>query len=55
MEPIHNKREKHEKRFGTWIKIAMGGRKYFKEIPGNFGWKAKYVKEVDADEITLRF
>jgi hypothetical protein len=23
-------------------------------VPGRYGWKARYVKEVDADERTLR-
>ena len=33
----------------------MGGRIYYFEINGKFGWKAKYLKEVNKDEITIRF
>ena len=32
-----------------------GGRRYWFEVAGRRGWKARYVKEVDADENTVRF
>ena len=28
---------------------------YSYEVKGHFGWMARYVKEVDASELTLRF
>ncbi len=35
--------------------MPHGGRLYFLEITGKTGWKARYFKEVDAAERTLRF
>jgi len=32
-----------------------GGRLYSLEVAGKMGWRARYLKEVDADEKTLRF
>ena len=31
------------------------GRIYYFEINDKLGWKAKYLKEVDKDEITIKF
>jgi len=31
------------------------GRKYWYQIKGKAGWRAKYVKEVDIDENTIKF
>ncbi len=33
----------------------MGGKIYYFEINGKFVWKAKYLKELDGNEITIRF
>lgn len=33
----------------------MKGRIYSFEIFGKLGWKAKYLKEVDREEVTIRF
>ena len=52
---ILRKRRLNEKKFGQWIQIPGGGRKYFYEVMGRRGWKAKYVKEVDKNEKTIRF
>ena len=49
------KRRQHEKKFGSWEILPGGGRRYWYDIQGRHGWKARYVKEVDADEVTLRF
>lgn len=49
------KRRQHEKKFGSWQELPGGGRRYWYEVHGRHGWKARYVKEVDADEATLRF
>ena len=35
--------------------IANGGRMYSYEVKGHYGWTARYVKEVDESEFTLRF
>ena len=32
-----------------------GGRRYWYEVKGRHGWKAKYIKEVDAMEETVKF
>jgi hypothetical protein len=48
-------REQNEKKFGQWAEVASGGRRYWLDVPGRLGWRARYLKEVDAHEITLRF
>ena len=35
--------------------VGDGGRRYFYEIIGRYGWKARYIKEVDASEKTVKF
>ncbi len=49
-----NKRRKNEIDFDSWIE-KENGRIYSFEIEGKFGWKAKYFKEVNSEEITIRF
>ena len=49
------KRKGNEREFESWTENGNGGRIYYFEINGKFGWKAKYSKEVDKDEITIRF
>jgi hypothetical protein len=49
------KRCQNEKKFGTWEDLPDGGRRYWYEVRGRTGWKARYVKEVDRDERTIRF
>ena len=49
------KRRLNEKKFGSWKGFKGGGRLYYYEVTGRHGWKARYVKEVDADEKTLKF
>jgi len=49
------KREQNEKKFSRWVDLPEGGRRYWFEVRGRFGWKALYVKEVDAGEETTRF
>jgi hypothetical protein len=49
------KRRYNEKKFGSWEELPGGGRRYWLEVIGRSGWKAKYVKEVDAEERTIRF
>ncbi len=48
------KRKENELKFGNW-KETDSGRIYFFEVKGRKGWKARYVKEVDLNENTLKF
>jgi len=50
-----HKRRENERKFGEWQRLADGGRRYFYEVPGRYGWKARYVKEVNVDERTVSF
>ena len=47
-------REQNERKFSNWEILEAGGRKYWFDVRGRLGWKARYVKEVDA-EVTMRF
>lgn len=48
-------RAQNEKKFGSWEELPGGGRRYWLEVSGRQGWRARYLKEVDASETTLRF
>lgn len=50
-----NNRVQNEKKFRKWDELPSGGRIDWLEIVGRFGWRARYLKEVDAEEVTLRF
>ena len=49
------KRKENEKKFFEWIELENGFRIYFYDIKGHNGWKARYVKEVDNNENTIKF
>jgi uncharacterized protein YwqG len=49
------KRIQNEKKFGSWDELPESGRRYFFIIQGKYGWSARYVKEVDNSELTIRF
>jgi len=49
------KRKSNEKEFDFWEELTDGGRRYWFEVSGRYGWKARYVKEVDAFEATTHF
>ncbi len=49
------KRRENEKKFGKWEELPDGGRKYIYAVKGRYGWSSHYIKEVDAEEQTLRF
>ena len=49
------KRRENESKFGNWEDLPGGARRYWLEVPGRYGWSARYVKEADADEDTTRF
>ena len=52
---MESKRRENERKFVSWNQLSGGGRRYYLEVPGLHGWTARYVKEVDADERTVRF
>ncbi len=49
------KRQLNERKFPSWENLPEGGRKYWFEVKGKHGWKARYVKEVNEMEETLKF
>ena len=49
------KRRQNERKFGAWDELPDGSRRYFFEVQGRHGWSARYVKEVDDSERTIKF
>jgi hypothetical protein len=52
---IQNKRQLNEKKFTDWKDLPDGGRRYYLEVKGRHGWKARYIKEVDTNEESVKF
>jgi len=52
---IENKRRLNERKFSNRKELPDGSRKYWLEVKGRHGWQARYIKEVDAMEETLKF
>ncbi|MEW6408639.1 MAG: hypothetical protein AB1488_00805 [Nitrospirota bacterium] len=52
---IEGKRQLNEKKFSNWENLPDGGRRYWLEVEGRHGWKARYVKEVNSMEETVKF
>jgi hypothetical protein len=50
-----NNRSQNEKKFRNWDELSGGGRRYWLDVVGRVGWRARYLKEVGAGEVTLRF
>lgn len=48
-------RDQNERKFPNWEELPDGGRRYWLDILGRQGWRARYVKEVDTEETTVRF
>jgi hypothetical protein len=48
-------RSQNEKKFGHWDELPGGDRRYRLDVAGRQGWLARYLKDVDAQEVTLRF
>jgi hypothetical protein len=44
----------NEKKFSDWQENEIG-RLYWIEVERRFGWRAKYLKQVDKEESTIRF
>lgn len=45
----------NERKFGNWTDLPNGGRQYWLDVTGRIGWRARYLKEVDGQETTVRF
>ena len=48
-------RGQNEKKFGNWTELPGGGRRYWLDIGGRMGWRARYFKDVNEQETTIRF
>jgi hypothetical protein len=48
-------KEQNERKFPSWQDLTDGGRRYWLDVLGRSGWRARYVKEVDAREVTVHF
>ncbi len=48
-------RLQNERKFGQWEELPGGGRRYWLDVQGRLGWLARYKKEADANETTVRF
>ncbi|MBI4594837.1 MAG: hypothetical protein HY730_00480 [Candidatus Tectomicrobia bacterium] len=46
----NKKRQQNEKIFGHWEDLPDGSRRYWYDVENTRGWKARYVKEVEATE-----
>ena len=55
MTPDTRRRGSNERKFGAWEDLPDGGRRYWYEVEGYRGWRARYVKEVDSEERVVRF
>jgi hypothetical protein len=50
-----NRRKLNEAKFPNWIDLSDSGRKYWYDVEGKFGFRARYIKEVDKEEKTTKF
>ena len=48
-------RRENEKKFQQWEDHDDGTRTYWYEVLGKHGWRARYIKHVDANEDTIAF
>jgi hypothetical protein len=48
-------RPQNERKFKHWEELPDGSRRYVREFIGRAGGRARYIKEVDANETTTRF
>lgn len=55
MQLKQRKRATNERKFRDWQDLPSGGRRYWRDIRGVGGWSARYVKEVDTNEMTVKF
>jgi hypothetical protein len=48
-------RAQNERKFKRWEELRNGGRRYVRDFVGRAGGRARYIKEVDSNERTVRF
>jgi hypothetical protein len=48
-------REQNERKYKHWEELPNGGRRYIRQFIGRAGGRARYIKEVDETENTIRF
>jgi len=48
-------RRQNARKFGRWVELPGGGRRYHLDVPGRPGCRARYLKEVDENETAPRF
>ena len=48
-------RQQNEKEVGGWEELPDGGRHYRMDAPSRLDWLARYLKDEDGNETTLRF
>jgi hypothetical protein len=48
-------RTQNERKFAHWHSLENGERLYWLDVPGKMHWRARYLKQVDANEQTVRF
>jgi hypothetical protein len=47
--------EQNKRKFLHWVELADGGRRYWLDVSGHQGWRARYVKIVNSEEKTVAF
>ncbi len=50
-----DKRQLNERKFPNYEQLPDGGRRYWLDVTGKYGWTARYIKEVNALEETIKF
>lgn len=48
-------RQQNERKFSHWENLPQTGRRYWLDVASRSGWKVRYVKEVDLNEVTVLF
>ena len=48
-------RAQNERKFKDWEELLNGGRRYVRDFVGRAAGRARYIKEVDVNERTVRF
>ena len=39
-----SRRTQNEKKFSQWLQLPEGGRRYWRDVVGRQGWRARYLK-----------
>jgi hypothetical protein len=48
-------RKSNERKYKQWLETENGGRLYQRKVIGQYSWYAIYFKEVDAEEVIVKF